>query len=81
MSKIEKLLDRLDRCDPNLSFEELEIILNYVGYSGSTPKGGSSHYTFRRKGSPPITIPKHKSIGRSYIRAVRDMIRKDGDDE
>lgn len=81
MSKIEKFLERLDRCDPNLSFGELETILNHMGYRSFTPRKGSSHYTFRKKGSPPITIPKHAPIGRVYIKAVRDMVRKVEQDE
>jgi len=38
------------------------------------PKRGSSHYTFRKDGKPPITIPKDNPISMVYVKLVRDAI-------
>lgn len=40
-------------------------------------KGGSSHYTFRKKCCMPITIPKHEPIKRVYVEMVRLIIEKE----
>jgi hypothetical protein len=41
------------------------------------PKSGSSHYTFRKPGSNPITIPKDEPIKRVYVEMVRDVVLED----
>lgn len=43
----------------------------------SAPRGGSSHYTFRKSGYSPITIPKHKSIKKVYIEMVREVVERE----
>ena len=40
----------------------------------NAPKGGSSHYTFRKSGNTPITIPKHEPIKSVYVKMVKEMI-------
>lgn len=42
-------------------------VMNYL-------KGGSSHYTFRKKGCMPITIPKHEPVKRVYVEMVRLIV-------
>lgn len=32
-----------------------------------SPRSGSSHYTFRKPGCQPITIPKHEPIKKVYV--------------
>ena len=76
MSQWDKLLDRVRRLSPDLRFEELKKILESYGYVMSDPKGGSSHYTFRKAGYPPITIPKHKPIKKVYIEMVREVVER-----
>ena len=73
----DKLLDRVRRLSPDLRFEELKKILESYGYVMSDPKGGSSHYTFRKAGYPPITIPKHKPIKKVYIEMVREVVERE----
>lgn len=41
------------------------------------PKSGSSHYTFRKDGCNPITIPKHEPIKTVYIRMVKDIVESE----
>lgn len=77
MSQWDKLLDRVRRLSRDLRFEELKKILESYGYVMSAPKGGSSHYTFRRIGYSPITIPKNKPIKKVYIEMVREVVERE----
>lgn len=77
MSQWDKLLDRMRKLSPNLRFEELKKILESYGYEMHVPRGGSSHYTFRKAGYPPITIPKHKPIKKVYIEMVREVVERE----
>ena len=80
MSKCEKLLLKLRNISDDLTFEELRKILLSYGYEESQPRGGSSHYTFRKK-MRKITIPRHKPIGRIYIEMVRKLVEEDENDK
>ena len=53
------------------------IILESYGYNMQAPKGGSSHYSFRKKGCMPITIPKHEPIKRVYVEMVKQVIESE----
>lgn len=48
MSKWDKLLTRICALSKDLRFDELRKVLESYGYVMNAPKGGSSHYTFRR---------------------------------
>ena len=41
------------------------------------PKGGSSHYTFRKVGCQPITIPKHEPIKKVYVEMVKQVVESE----
>lgn len=43
----------------------------------NAPRGGSSHYTFRRSGKYPITIPKHEPIKRVYVELVWQVVESE----
>ena len=60
-----------------LRFSELRKVLESYGYVMNNPKGGSSHYTYRKKGCMPITILKHEPIKRVYVEMVRLIIEKE----
>ena len=77
MSKWEKLLSRILALSKDLRFDELRKILESYGYVMKAPKSGSSHYTFRKRGSNPITIPKDEPIKRVYVEMVRDVVLED----
>lgn len=62
MSKWEKLLARICTLSKDMRFDELRKVLESYGYTMNAPRGGSSHYTFRKAGCAPITIPKHEPI-------------------
>ena len=76
VSKFEKLLQRIKNLDNGLRFEELKKILESLGYEMNSPRGGSSHFTFRKKGHIPITIPKHEPIKTAYVRLVKEAIEE-----
>ena len=77
MSKWDKLIQRIKLLDKNLRFEEIEKVLKYFGYMLKSPRGGSSHFTFRKDGCAPITIPRHKYVKTVYVETVRDVIEKE----
>ena len=41
------------------------------------PNGGSSHYTFRKDGHTPITIPKHEPIKKIYVLMVKQIVESE----
>ncbi len=45
------------------------------------PKGGSSHYTFRKPGCQPITIPKHEPIKKVYVEMVKQVVESEADSD
>lgn len=77
MSQWDKLLERVLVLSPDLRFEELKKILESYGYVMNATRGGGSHYTFRKTGYSPITIPKHKPIKRVYIEMVREVVERE----
>ena len=76
MSKFEKLLQRIKKLDNGLRFSELKKILESFGYTINAPRNGSSHFTFRKPGHIPITIPKHEPIKTVYVRMVKDAVEE-----
>ena len=78
MSQWDKLLYLICSLSKDLRFDELRKILESYGYTMTAPKSGSSHYTFRKAGCSPITIPKHEPIKKVYVEMVRDVIESEG---
>ena len=74
MAQWDKLLDNIRSLDKDMRFAELKKVLQSYGYTVSQPKRGSSHYTFRKEGCIPITIPKHEPIKVVYVRMVKEIV-------
>lgn len=74
MAKWDKLLDKIKSLDKEMRFAELKKVLQSYGYTVSQPKRGSSHYTFRKTGCNPITIPNHEPIKVVYVRMVKEIV-------
>lgn len=74
MSQFDKLIKKIFNLSNDLRFEELQKVLETYGYIMTNPKGGSSHYTFRKANCMPITIPKHKPIKKVYVKKVKEII-------
>jgi len=49
---------------------------NY-GYEMKAPRSGSSHYTFRKSGCQPITVPKHEPIKKIYVEMVKHIVESE----
>lgn len=80
MSQWDKLIAAILAEDQKLRFEDLRKALIRFGYTQTQPGGGSSHYTFRKPGCPPITIPKHSPLKKVYIEMVAALIRAEQED-
>ena len=74
MSQFDKQNNELLSLSKDLRFDEVRKVLEYFGYTMNTPRSGSSHYTFRKEGCMPITIPKHEPIKRVYVRMVKEIV-------
>ena len=81
MSKWDKLLERITSLSNDIRFTEIKKILESYGYVMNQPSGGSSHYTFRKAGHMPITIPKHEPIKKIYVLLVREIIKSEDNHE
>lgn len=77
MSQWDKLLDRICSLSKEVRFNELRRVLEFYGYEMNAPRGGSSHYTFRKPGKMPITIPKHEPIKRVYVQMVKEIVESE----
>ena len=79
MSSWEKLLSRILTLSNDLRYEELKRVLEEYGYTVKQPKSGGSHYTFRKPGCMPITIPKHEPIKKVYVEMVKKVVESERD--
>ena len=77
MSKWDKLLKRICSLSKDVRFVELRKVLESYGYEMQAPRSGSSHYTFRKKGCQPITIPKHEPIKKVYVELVKHVVESE----
>ena len=77
MSKWDKLLARIYTLSKDIRFDELRKVLESYGYEMNAPRSGSSHYTFRKKGCMPITIPKHEPIKIVYVEMVKQIVESE----
>ena len=77
MSKWLKLLERVCSLSNDIRFEELKKILESYGYVMKGTSSGSSHFTFRKPGCAPITIPKHEPIKKTYIIMVKEILESE----
>lgn len=77
MSKWDKLLTKICTLSKEVRFDELRKVLESYGYEMRAPKGGSSHFTFRKPGCQPITIPNHEPIKRVYVEMVKNAVESE----
>ena len=77
MSKWDKLIMQICNLSKDIRFDELRKVLESYGYEMNSPKGGSSHYTFRKCGCMPVTIPKHEPIKKVYVEMVRQIVESE----
>ena len=77
MSIWDKLIMRILSLSNDMRFDELKKVLEAYGYEMRSPRGGSSHMTFRKPGCAPITIPRHEPIKKTYVQMVRDVVESE----
>ena len=77
MTKWDKLIAKILTLSKDLRYDELRKVLESYGYEIHAPRGGSSHYTFRKPGCQPITIPKHEPIKKVYVEMVRQIVESE----
>ena len=77
MSKWDKLLMRISNLSKDIRFDELRKVMESYGYKMNTPRRGSSHYTFRKPGCQPITIPRHEPIKKVYVEMVKEIVESE----
>lgn len=80
MSRWDKLLSRILTLSKDMRFKELKKVLESYGYVMTAPQSGSSHYTFRKSGKNPITIPKHEPIKKVYVEMVKKVVEESSDE-
>lgn len=70
MGKLEKLIDKLLRDPPELSYDDVYYILTNFGFKEVSTKG--SHHTFRNNQGQKITVPKKggKTVKRTYLKQI-----------
>ena len=76
MTKLDKLINKILTVPKDMRFDELKKVLEKYGYKLEQPRGGSSHYTFRKDGCEPITIPKHNPVKRVYVELVKEVVEE-----
>ena len=74
MSQFDKLIERILKLDKKLRFDELDRVMKKIGYTQHQAGTGSSHYTYRKPGLSPVTIPKGNPINKVYVEKVRDAL-------
>ena len=79
MSKWDKLIVSICNLSKDLRLKEKKKVLESYGYVMNTPRSGSSHYTFRKQGCQPITIPKHEPIKKIYVEMVRQIVESEAE--
>ena len=77
MSQWDKLIKRICSLSKDIRFNELKKILESYGYEMKGTSSGSSHFTFRKSGHAPITIPKHEPIKKVYVQMVKAVIESE----
>lgn len=77
LSRWEKLLSKITDLSKDVRFAELKKILEGYGYIGKRPRSGSSHWTFRKYGKPPITIPENEPIKQVYVKLIKEIVESE----
>ena len=77
MSNWDKLLARICSLSNDLRFEEMRKVMESYGYEMKGAGSGSSHFTFRKPGCAPITIPKHEPIKTVYVKMVKSIVESE----
>lgn len=77
MTRWDKLLAKIQNLPKDLRFSELKKVLESYDYQMKSPGSGSSHFTFRKPGCAPITIPTHEPIKLFYVKLIKEVVESE----
>lgn len=70
MARLEKLLLKIRNSPQNVSFDDLDRLLNAYGFTRRQPRSGSSHYVYSF-GQLRITVPYERPhVKAMYVKQV-----------
>lgn len=81
MSQWDKLINSILALSNDIRFDELRKVLENYGYTMNNPRKGSSHFTFRKPGANPITLPKNQLIKKIYVKLVKEIVERELENE
>lgn len=73
--RLAKLVEAILRNPRDVDFEELRRLLEGFGYECRQPRGGSSHYVFRKLRALPISVPRNKPVNKKYVEQVIKLLK------
>lgn len=80
MSRKEKLLQKIRNNPKNVSFEDLDRILDWYEFDRRQSRSGSSHYVYTR-GSYSVTVPfRRPHVGTVYVKEVLAILAEIDDE-
>ena len=76
MSQKDKLLARLLELPSDITFKEIELILNWNGYTRKKKKTGTSHVIFKKSGQLPIGVPfSTHPVKKCYLEQIIEILK------
>lgn len=81
-ARAKKRLEKARNSPRNVSFEDLDTILQGYGFVLFNVEG--SHYQYRHESGARLTIPRHKPLGKVYVLqaiAAIDNLPEDKDEK
>jgi hypothetical protein len=74
MSRLLKFYRRIKNNPKAVSFEDIDKLLRFAGFEVRQPRGGSSHY-FYKKGEKYISVPyKRPFVREHYVNRVIELL-------
>jgi len=65
--RLVKLVGEILQNPKQVDFPDLRRLLEGFGYECRQPRGGSSHYVFRKAGCAPISVPRQRPVNKAYV--------------
>lgn len=73
--KIEKEFQKIKDNPKHVRFKTLDNLLRRYGFSVRQPRGGSSHYVYKKE-KFTLTIPRHDPIREVYVKKAIQFIEE-----
>ena len=82
MSRMEKLLEKIRNNPKDVSYEDMDKLLRWAGFTRRTQRSGTSHFFYSKPGCPyPLTIPKKNPLKEVYVKQAIQFIDEYGEIE